>query len=318
MFKLLGADGKEYGPVTEAQVRQWIAENRANHETRAKREGEADWKPLSAFVEFSPLFAAPPLAPPPAVASTGSTLPPDLMQRPVRVSIGDCLNRGFSLLSNNFGAALGGCAVIIAIEFFVSLLGFIPILGPLISLATIFVNGPLMGGLYYYMLKVIRGQPTDVGEVFAGFRLCFLQLMLAYLVITVLCGVASIPGGAMVAIGVIAAIAASEPTAFHLLLMGLGLVIVMVPLIYLGTAWMFTLPLVIDKQLEFWPAMETSRKLVNRCWWRMFFLMILCGLINLVGVLLCCVGTFFTMPIAFGAMMYAYEDLFGAAQRPAA
>ena len=38
------------------------------------------------------------------------------------------------------------------------------------------------------------------------------------------------------------------------------------PGIYLGVAWIFTEALVIDKKLEFWPAMELSRKVVSRHW----------------------------------------------------
>ena len=39
------------------------------------------------------------------------------------------------------------------------------------------------------------------------------------------------------------------------------------------------------------------------------------SLANLGGALACCIGALVTMPITFGAMMYAYEDLFGT--RPA-
>jgi uncharacterized membrane protein len=73
---------------------------------------------------------------------------------------------------------------------------------------------------------------------------------------------------------------------------------------------MFSLPLVIDKGLAFWPAMETSRKVVNQHWWSVFGLLIVIGLINLAGLLLCCVGLFLSFPLALAAMMCAYETLF--------
>ncbi|PWU20257.1 MAG: hypothetical protein C5B50_04420 [Verrucomicrobia bacterium] len=53
MYKILGADGREYGPVTAEQLRRWIAESRANAQTRVLAEGATEWKPLSAFPEFS-------------------------------------------------------------------------------------------------------------------------------------------------------------------------------------------------------------------------------------------------------------------------
>jgi hypothetical protein len=34
-------------------------------------------------------------------------------------------------------------------------------------------------------------------------------------------------------------------------------------------------------------------------------------LLGLIGVLACCIGIFFTLPIFYGAVAYAYEDLFG-------
>ena len=39
MYKIIGADGKEYGPITSEQLRQWMAEGRANLQTRVLPEG---------------------------------------------------------------------------------------------------------------------------------------------------------------------------------------------------------------------------------------------------------------------------------------
>ncbi len=53
MYKILGADQKEYGPVTADQLKRWIAEGRANGQTRVQVEGATDWRPLSSFPEFA-------------------------------------------------------------------------------------------------------------------------------------------------------------------------------------------------------------------------------------------------------------------------
>jgi GYF domain 2 len=66
MFKILGADGKEYGPVTVDQLKQWIGEGRANHETMALKVGEVGWKPLAQYADFAGLFPAQPPALPTA------------------------------------------------------------------------------------------------------------------------------------------------------------------------------------------------------------------------------------------------------------
>jgi hypothetical protein len=63
--------------------------------------------------------------------------------------------------------------------------------------------------------------------------------------------------------------------------------------------------------MDFWAAMELSRKTVTKHWWAMFGLLIVCGLVALAGVLACCVGVFVTSAIAQAAVLYAYEDIFG-------
>lgn len=59
MYKILGADGKEYGPVTTEQLRQWIHEGRAGGTTQAQADGEAGWTPLQKRAEFADVFTAP-------------------------------------------------------------------------------------------------------------------------------------------------------------------------------------------------------------------------------------------------------------------
>ncbi len=60
---MLGADGREYGPISAEQLRRWISEGRANAETLTRAEGDATWKPLAQFAEFYP--AATPAIPAP-------------------------------------------------------------------------------------------------------------------------------------------------------------------------------------------------------------------------------------------------------------
>lgn len=85
MYRIIGADGLEYGPVSAAQVRDWIAQGRANGQTKVRLEGSADWTVLGALPEFAGQSRVPPplagvapqpagLQPPPAsVAARAST-----------------------------------------------------------------------------------------------------------------------------------------------------------------------------------------------------------------------------------------------------
>ena len=139
--------------------------------------------------------------------------------------------------------------------------------------------GALFGGLDWFFLRLIRGKPANVGDVFIGFNVCFLPLMLAGLVTT--------------------------------LLTALGLFLCIIPGVYLMVIWMFALPLILDKRLDFWPAMELSRKVVHQQWWALFGLLLLSLIVFFGGLLLLVVGIFFTAPFAIAAVMYAYEDIFG-------
>src|SRR6266581_2597043 len=73
MYKIIGADGKEYGPITADQLRQWIAEGRANGQTRVLLEGTGDWKTLAEIPEFAAILTAP--APGPAPGPIPAAFP---------------------------------------------------------------------------------------------------------------------------------------------------------------------------------------------------------------------------------------------------
>ena len=57
MFRIIGGDGRQYGPIEADKVRQWIAEGRANAQTMVQVEGSAEWKPLGSLPEFASSLA---------------------------------------------------------------------------------------------------------------------------------------------------------------------------------------------------------------------------------------------------------------------
>lgn len=60
MYKVVGADQKQYGPISADQIRQWIQQHRLNGQSLAWIEGAPSWKPLAQFPEFADLFPATP------------------------------------------------------------------------------------------------------------------------------------------------------------------------------------------------------------------------------------------------------------------
>ena len=80
MFTIIGADGKEYGPVTAEQIQQWIAEHRLTHTMQVRREGTTEWVRIGDCPEFAALAAVPILAPNMAAApgeAPGVAIPPE-------------------------------------------------------------------------------------------------------------------------------------------------------------------------------------------------------------------------------------------------
>jgi prepilin-type processing-associated H-X9-DG protein len=65
MYKIIGADKAEYGPVTADTIREWIKQGRINSKTQVQPVGSTEWKPLSACAEFTDVLAAGAVAPPP-------------------------------------------------------------------------------------------------------------------------------------------------------------------------------------------------------------------------------------------------------------
>lgn len=62
-YKVMGEDGQEYGPVSEDQIRKWIAEARLERKTPVKTGDSREWVFLESLPEFAGAFQ-PPAAPP--------------------------------------------------------------------------------------------------------------------------------------------------------------------------------------------------------------------------------------------------------------
>lgn len=200
---------------------------------------------------------------------TAEAIAATYLQRRAPVDISRAVSRAWALVMDNLWPIAGGTVL----AWLISVgLAPVPILGWIVGFV-------LLGGLDYMILRRIRGESVQIGDVFAGFNRAFLDLTMAGLV--------------------------------KWLLTTIGLVLCILPGIYLAVGYLFALPLVIDKKMEFWTAMEVSRRVVHEHWWATFGLAIVLILIALAGFLVCGVGAVISVPVASTALMYVYEDLFG-------
>jgi len=305
MYRIIGGDGREYGPVSLEQLAQWIHEGRANAQTQVRSEDSVEWRALGQVPEVAALLTAPALAAPPPFAAT--IAPGPHYEGDYELDIGGCVSRAWGVLQANFWPMVGGCAIYLLIVGGLSGFAQIPFIGLLFSLASLIVTGPLLGGVYGFLLRFLRGQPAEIAEIFAGFRDRLGQFILGYLVPLFLSMAFALPGAALVAVPTIIMVSREQPHAGLIALAAFGFLLAMIPLIYLSVCWVYTLPLVMDRRMDFWEAMKASRAQVRRHWWATLGLFLVIGLINLAGMALCCVGVFVSVPLTFTALLAAYE-----------
>jgi hypothetical protein len=297
-------------------------------QSQAKAEGDAEFRTLSTFPEFADALKIQ-VAAPETYAS--SVISGDLLERDYELDIGGCVSSGWSLVKENFGTLFVPVLIYFLIEMAVGVLGKIPFIGSIFSIANLFITGPLMAGVFYIFIRAIRNESAELGTMFAGFRSGYWQLFLGYLVPALAYLACLLPFLVIYFIKVIPILSQLQhtnpndmqnalpqimPALKGVLWTSLPILFVcMIPVIYLTVNWQFTLPLIIDKKMSFWPAMKASWKMVHKHWWHLFGLVVVIGLLNIAGAVACCIGLLFTIPLGFAALMYAYETIFSAKKK---
>ena len=260
-------------------------------ESLAWKPGMAEWQPLRSFAEFIDVpntpaahvpfnpYAAPQVEHyfPAGVGSQDMNAPSSVRGRALTEEV---LSRGYQV--DIFHCLGRGWDLVFSKEFWpiigVSTLTWLTFMASSMCYASIVVGGPILGGMDLYFLKKIRGEEATLNTAFSGFNIAFSQLFLVYIVTALISTV--------------------------------GFFFCVIPGIYLAVAYSFGKALVIDKRLEFWDAMECSRKVVTKHWFPIFGLMIVGGLFMMLGMIALLIGVFIAMPIFNAALMYAYEDIF--------
>lgn len=154
----------------------------------------------------------------------------------VQVSVGHAFARAWHLTAEHFGS-VASASLLVWLIF--TAFTFVSCFG----LLPMLFYGPLLGGLFMFFLKLIRTGEASAADVFALTREKFMPLMVTGIV--------------------------------SLLLVQIGVLLCCIPGIYLQVAWLFGLPLVADRGLGFWDALELSRRAATRHWFKLFALCIL-------------------------------------------
>ena len=97
-----------------------------------------------------------------------------------------------------------------------------------------------------------------------------------------------------------------------MILIMLGMVLLVLPGLYLMVAYLFATVLVVEKGMPAWRSLETSRKAITRVWFRFFGLFFLIGIINMLGIFTFFIAWIWTIPWSVLTMSMVYTKLFGA------
>lgn len=150
--------------------------------------------------------------------------------------------------------------------------------GVLIGVIPIILHAPMMAGFYIGSIKKLKRGVVEVGDLFQGFN---------YFVPSVV---------ALILTGILSFI---------------GMLFCIIPGLVIGAMYMFAILFIVDKKMDFWPAMQASHEVVKRNYvgFTLFFLAI--ALFNFLGLIALVVGLLVTVPVTFVAVTAAYRDLVG-------
>lgn len=146
------------------------------------------------------------------------------------------------------------------------------------SVVPLILQGPLLAGIHIgFARKILYGR-TEVGDLFKGFNY-FVPTLVASLAISALTFV--------------------------------GMLLCIIPGLVVVAMFLFTHLFIVDKRMDFWPAMQASHSLVKQDYVGFTLFVIVLGLLQVLGALACVVGLLVTLPLMYGAITAAYRDLVG-------
>ncbi|MCB8995220.1 MAG: hypothetical protein H6538_06415 [Bacteroidales bacterium] len=91
----------------------------------------------------------------------------------------------------------------------------------------------------------------------------------------------------------------------------IGFIVLILPGVYFLVGYIFTPFYIVFGKMDFWEAMESSRKLVHREWFGIFAFLIVLILLNIAGILAFGIGLLVTIPLSYLAVYVAFDDIIG-------
>ena len=99
-------------------------------------------------------------------------------------------------------------------------------------------------------------------------------------------------------------------TVLMTLLIFVGYVLLVIPGLYLSVAYLFVLPLLVQRELGMLDALEVSRKAITHRWFTVLGILLVLALINVIGAIPLGIGLIWTIPWTMLAMGVMYQRIF--------
>ena len=96
----------------------------------------------------------------------------------------------------------------------------------------------------------------------------------------------------------------------QIVLVVIGFLLLVLPGIYLSVAYALTLPLILDKGMGPWEALEASRKAIHKQWWSVFGLYLVMLFLFILAVIPFGLGLIWIVPMSFVLIGVLYARLF--------
>ncbi len=145
-----------------------------------------------------------------------------------------------------------------------------------IPFGTLITGPPLLGGLYCMVMRLERGEEAEIGNLFDALPR-FVPLVVAAVLMSAL--------------------------------ITIGMVLLLLPGLYLAIAYGFTTLNIIDRNLDFWPAMEHSRKTITAHFWAYTGFVLVVLLIIFLASLPLGLALPIALPVCLAAQYFFYLDL---------
>jgi uncharacterized membrane protein len=166
----------------------------------------------------------------------------------------------------------------------------------------------LIGGVALMGIRQAEGRIIDVGTMFGPLSQ-FKQYLFATLLYYAVLLASMIPAGGLLAILIPQWI--GEGKSENAWLLGIGVILAILPMMYLSVAYTFTWSLIADRNLGAWQALETSRRAVTHKFFPVLGLLFLITVVNVLACIPMFIGLIWTLPWTVVVLGEAYLRIFG-------